>query len=267
VARRATYIKDAITTAPGAVLVVDSGNTFFGTDLSFKAKGEPIVEAMNAMGYDAMAVGAMDLSLGIETFQALRSQAKFALVSANLLTADGKPLVDPYVVLERKGLRIGIIGLTEPDIELQQISPIILGQLSSQDPAEALKRYLPELRSQVDVVVVLSRLGLERDATLAKEIPGIDVIIGGNSRTLMDQPQQVGSTIIVQQGDNGEWIGRTVIDYNDQGQINSATTEGASLGPDIKDDPNLVALVARWAQLYPSPTPAPEVTATPTPNP
>lgn len=264
-ARRATYIKGSVSTAPGAVLVLDSGNTLFGTDLSFKAKGEPIVEAMNAMGYDAMVVGAMDLSLGIETFQSRRVQAKFAIVSANLLTADGKPFVDPYVVLERKGLRIGIIGITEPDVELQQISTAIRGQLSSQDPVEALKRYLPELRSKVDVVIVLSRLGLERDAVLAKAVPGIDIIVGGNSRTLMQQPQQVGSTLIVQQGYNGEWIGRTAIQYDDQGQVSKATTEGASLGADIKDDPELAALVKRWAQLFPSPTPEPRITATPVP--
>ncbi|MHB1357203.1 MAG: bifunctional metallophosphatase/5'-nucleotidase [Anaerolineae bacterium] len=247
----------------GAVVVLDSGNTLFGTALSFRAKGEPIVDAMNAMGYDVMAVGAMDLAFGVDTFQARRSQAKFAIVSANLLTTDGKPFVDPYVVLERKGLRIGIIGITEPDAELQQTSTAIRGLLSSEDPVTALNRYLPELRAKADIVILLSRLGLERDVALAKAVPGIDIIVGGSSRTLMQQPQKVGSTLIVQQGYNGEWIGRTAVQYDDQGQVVKSTTEGAALGPDITDDPELAALVKRWAQLFPSPTPAPKITATP----
>jgi 2',3'-cyclic-nucleotide 2'-phosphodiesterase (5'-nucleotidase family) len=218
---------------------------------------------MNAMGYDAMAVGVMDLWLGLDVFQSLHDQAKFAMVSANLLTADGKPLVDPYVVLERKGLRIGIIGITEPEAELQSVVPDLNGKVTSEDPVKALQRYLPELRSRVDVVIVLSRLGLERDAALAKAVPGIDMIVGGGARTLMDKPQQVGSTLIVQQGYNGEWMGRTEVQYNEQGQIDKATTEGVALGPDIKDDPDLAALTKRWDQLYPTPTPEPTLAATP----
>lgn len=260
VARRAAYIRQQVADAAGAILVVDAGNALLGTDMSLQSEGRVMVEAMNAMNYDAMAVGRLDLALGLDVFQARHAEADFPVLSANLTTTDGKLIFDPYTIVERQGLRIGIIGITDPN--LSDVAPIV-GVVEALDPTEAVQQYVGELQSQVDVILVLSNLGLEYDKALAEAVPGIDIIVGGGSRTLMENPDQVGDTLIVQQGYLGEWVGKLSIAYDAAGKVTASREEMVALTADIADDADMAALYQKWVQLYPSPTPEPTTTPTP----
>lgn len=234
-------------------MVVDSGSTLFGTPLSLSAEGKPLVEAMNIMEYDAMNVSAQDLVLGIDTLLALSEQAHFPFVSANLVKEDGSLVFEPYTIVNKGNLRIGVIGIIEPIEEILTQAPDMKGIIRTLDPAQTLEQYIGELTPQVDLIVVLSHLGLTRDKTLAT-IPGIDVIIGGGDRIVMKEPVRVGSTIIVQQGFQGEWIGRTVLELDNHHDTIASTTEYIALTSEYQDDPELAKLVARWEALYPTPT-------------
>lgn len=254
-ARRATAIKQELGRNQGIVLILDAGNTILGQWLSLKSDGKVIIESMNAMGYDAMVVGQMELSKGLDVFRARQAEAKFPFLSANLVSKDGSQLlVKPYVVLERQGMRIGVIGLTEPNAT--QLA-LLMDKANVTDPAAAAKKYVSELRDKVDLVVVLSHLGLEEDQKLAKAVPGIDIIVGGNTRQLMPAPERVGNTLVIQQGFNGEWLGRLQATFDALGAPSNIAAEGITLGPEFKDDPDMAALVDKYAKLYPSPTPPP----------
>ena len=115
-ARRATVIRQERQDNNGIVLVLDAGSSLLGDWVSLQSKGRVIVEGMNAMGYDAMALGRMDFSLGLETLKEREAEARFAFLSANVVAvADGEPIFEPYTILERQEARIGIIGLSEPE--------------------------------------------------------------------------------------------------------------------------------------------------------
>ncbi|MCE5259379.1 MAG: hypothetical protein LLG44_10040 [Chloroflexi bacterium] len=254
-ARRATYIRQAKSETTAPLVILDSGDALFGTSLSISAQGEPIIEAMNALGYDAMGIGAQDLLLGLDTLLARRDQAVFPFLSANLVKADGTLVFEPYVIINKGNMRIGVISVIEPIEEILTHAPDVQGVLNTLDAADVVKRYAAELDGKVDVVVVLSHLGIARDKTLA-QISGVDVIIGGGDRTLMDEPVRAGNAIIVQQGYQGEWIGRTILSLDEQGQMAAATTEYIALGPDVADDVDMAKLIERWDALYPTPTPS-----------
>ena len=250
-ARRATVINGVRASASGPVLVLDAGGALFGQDLAALSKGEVIVAAMNAMGYDALTVGQSDLLQGLEVLQQRAQEAQFAILSCNLVGAqDGKPLFSPYTVVERDGVRIGILGVSEPELgsmyQLARVAKVL-------DPLATVQQYLPEVQAQSDVVVVLSHLGLEMDTALAKLAQGIHVVVGGKSRQVLSSPQVVGDATIVQAGYDGEWLGRLTVTLDQQGRAVDPRVQVVTLGPDIADDAALAALVSAYKQRFPSP--------------
>ena len=263
-ARRATAIKQERVQGEGIVLLLDAGSALLGQWVSVRSAGGVMVEAMNAMGYDAMAVGEYDLAAGLGVVKQREKEASFPFLSANLVTVgDDQPIVRPYVILERDGASFGILGLTEPGTRevLEKLDRATL-----LDPVEVARQYVSELRGKVDVLIVLSNLGLEEDKALAAAVAGIDIIIGGNSRRLMKEPERVGNTLIVQQGYNGEWLGRLQVTYDADRQPVSFAAEAVALTDSFGDDQEMSALVKKWAALYPTPTRRPTPTLTPQPG-
>jgi 5'-nucleotidase / UDP-sugar diphosphatase len=135
---------------------------------------------MNALRYDAMTIGVLDCARGLDMLLARSREAKFPMLACNLVSnKDQKPVLAPYTVLERGGMRLGIIGVTEPDTinapTLREVAQVL-------DPVATVKQYLAEVRGKSDVVMLLSHLGLEEDKALAQQVPGIDIMVGGKTR-------------------------------------------------------------------------------------
>jgi 2',3'-cyclic-nucleotide 2'-phosphodiesterase (5'-nucleotidase family) len=128
-------------------------------------------------------------------------------LSANALGPDGRLLGDaPYALLEKDGIKIGIIGLlteTAPTL----FTPIGNEGLTFLKPADLLRELIPELRPQVDVLILLSHIGHENELKLADEFPALDVIIGGHSHTLVEHPIRVGNTLVAQANHYGTHLG------------------------------------------------------------
>jgi len=121
---------------------------------------------------------------------------------------------------------------------------------------QSAQQLVGQLRSQVDLLIILSRLGIDADRALAQSVPGIDIIVGGNTRKLMPQPERAGDTLIIQQGYLGEWMGVLEVAYA-QGKPIQAQERVISLTPDYQDDPEMAALLSKYAELYPTPTATP----------
>lgn len=220
-ARRAALIRQMRDAASNPVLVMDAGDVFIRGPLS-DLRGEPDFAVMNAVPYDIMTLGNNEFK-GAANLEGLRlmmervKQARFPVVSANVFDkATGKTIVPPYKVIERGGLRIGVLGLTA-----QRVAgyPEARG-LEIRDPIVTAKKMLPELEKQCDLVVALTHIGYESDLELAAAVPEIDVIIGGDSHTWLAKPTLleaalesrpdwwVGGTVICQDGEWGKTVGR-----------------------------------------------------------
>lgn len=262
-ARRATAIKQELEKNDGLVLILDAGSTLVGAWEASKSLGQVVVESMSLMGYDAMTVGRMDLAIGDEAIAERQAEASFPFLSANIVRADDDALLfQPYVILERKDRRIGIIGLSEAEAVAV---PLLKVRAKVLDPVEVAQALVPSLRQEVDLLIVLSHLGLEADGQLAAAVPGIDIIVGGNTRQLMRQPERVGNTLIIQQGYRGEWLGVLRATFDAEGVPTESVAELITLTDAYADDPQLAAVVEKYKELYPQPTPVPtpEDTATP----
>src|SRR5262249_41091648 len=152
----------------------DCGDAVSAGNLGCRLGGEPILERMSELGYDAMTVGNRESHPRKEGFPRKIDRARFPGLCANLL---GKPDVPvptrPWVCLEREGQRVGVIGLTVPMFTRKMWSQALCDYLF-EDPVGTARDLVPIVREKVEVVVVLSHLGLKQDQELAAQVAGID---------------------------------------------------------------------------------------------
>jgi 2',3'-cyclic-nucleotide 2'-phosphodiesterase/3'-nucleotidase len=206
IAKVATLVKQARKDDPD-LLLVDSGDTIQGTPLEYlhnkrnNTPPDPMMLTMNALKYDAMAVGNHEYNFGLKVLEKARSEAKFPWLSANTYEtgANATPSThyEPYVIKEVQGVRIGILGLTTPGIPYWENVPNYAGLEFHETVSEA-KKWVPILREKerVDVVVIAMHMGIEEDLrtgipnpstvpnenaaiAIARQVPGVDVILMG----------------------------------------------------------------------------------------
>lgn len=189
---------------------VDAGNLLFKSTEATEylapqwyEQGAGVVEAYNLLSADAVAVGETDLGLGTKKFQEIIKTARFPFVSSNLYWKGTQKLfVKDSVLIERMGKKIGIFGLFHPALKLPP-------ELEARDPIPHAREMVKQLRAQgAAMVIALAHEGYDRDVELARAVPGIDLIVGANSQSLLQSPDVEGKTLIVQLSNQGQMLGR-----------------------------------------------------------
>lgn len=190
------------------VLLLDAGDLIGDTMIADLTRGKALVAALNHLGYDAMTVGNHEPDFGPAELRERIGEAKFPVLAANLVEDGKKPFTKPSVVRTVGGVKVGLLGLAYPKTA-RTTAPRNVEGLSFTDPTEAAKRHVPLLRREgADIVVAVTHLGLSGDIQLARDVEGIDVIVGGHSHNRMGEALRVGSTLIVQAGAYGSDLGR-----------------------------------------------------------
>jgi 2',3'-cyclic-nucleotide 2'-phosphodiesterase/3'-nucleotidase len=196
-------------------LLIDAGDTIQGTPLAYYyARIEPIgrrtihpmAAAMNAIGFDAAAVGNHEFNYGIDLLRTYERQLRFPLLAANALDTHGRPAFRPYVVKSVRfagapPLRVGILGLTNPGIAIWDKANVE-GRMTFPGLVEQAAHYVPQLRRcGVDVVIVAAHSGADTSSSygdalpwpenasslVAEQVPGIDAILVGHAHVEIPQ--------------------------------------------------------------------------------
>jgi 5'-nucleotidase/UDP-sugar diphosphatase len=232
------------------MVILDAGNFSDNPTPEGNVKTRTLIDAMGRLGYAAANVGERDLTLGYDEFMKQTSRAKFPFVSANIVRRDTKePVFKPYVVLDlRTGkdrtthTRLGIIGVT-------RFNPVFLksgpegSNLVIVPPGEALKRYMPELREQADLIVLLAGLHNDDAHLLARQVPGIDVIVGSYGAIYSTREEKEGDTQIYYAGNQGRHFGETRLYLGSDNKIERTTAFMHPLDARYPSDPDMVAMV------------------------
>lgn len=208
-ARIATVFKQVRVERPGAVLALDNGDTFHGTYVAVESQGKAMVPLMKALEFDAMTAH-WEFAYGPEQFQKLALALSYPVLAINCYEVDSDRLVfAPSRIVERAGLRVGIVGIASNIIDKSMPPSYSTGVRFMLGNTE-LPAHIERLRSaeKVDLVVVLSHLGFAQDAKLAAEVAGIDVLISGHTHNRLYRPVWVGGTPIIQSGCHGSFVGR-----------------------------------------------------------
>ncbi|HEY3297913.1 MAG TPA: metallophosphatase [Armatimonadota bacterium] len=193
-------------------LLLDSGDAISSGNIYYRPGGEPMLTRLSDLGYDAMAMGNREFHFLERGLKSKVRLARFPILCANLHSAnsDAGISVKRSIQFERGGIRIAIFGLTVPMITrgmlASRFSPYCF-----EDPLAAAAELVSELRAQADYVIALTHIGLEKDRELAASVPGIDLIVGGHTHAVLDEPIWVGDTAVVQAGWWGHYLGKVEI--------------------------------------------------------
>jgi len=205
------------------VLVLSAGDINTGAPESNMFQARPDIEAMNAIGYDALVVGNHEFDVTPDELSQQRKLANFEFLGANIKTEDGSHAFTPYIVKDVGGKKVAIIGLTTSETP-HMSSAINRPGLTWSNPVESEKALIKQLKKDYDMVIALSHLGFIKDEkpgqqfpgdiSLAKANPDIDVIIGGHSHTELKEGVVIGETSIFQAKESGEFLGRVEVDLS-----------------------------------------------------
>ncbi|MBQ7297316.1 MAG: bifunctional metallophosphatase/5'-nucleotidase [Alistipes sp.] len=249
------------------VLLVDAGDRWTGNAYVDKVAvpGRPIVELMNRLGYDVATLGNHEFDVGqAHLGGVLDSLVAFEVVCANIKSDTStfrQP--KPYVVIERKGLKIGFVGAIttyEGGNRPAGNASSYVG-LSFSDPQQAARAYADSLREEVDVLVLLSHMGDDRDRELLADEHRYDVVIGGHTHEAIDTV--IGGTQLSQTYKDLRNVGVTTIRLRG-GKVRSVAYENRPI-TQFAPDSALRCEVARYYADEALNRPIGELTATATP--
>jgi 5'-nucleotidase len=192
----------------GNTLLLDAGDAIAGSSTLFRFSEDTLIN-MNKVGYDALTMGNRELNYIRWVLKIRAQQADFPILSANLIDLTGKATdyFKPYIIKEVGGIKVGIFGLTPVQYN-DDSAWLPFFRLRFLDPVDVSRKMSEELGQQVDLLILLSHLGIEDDKKIASKVDGIDLIIGGHSHTLIEYPFKTRDTYIFQAGHHGSHYGK-----------------------------------------------------------
>ena len=221
--------------AQGAeVILADAGDYSQGTVYVSVNKGADAVTMMNATGYDVATIGNHEFDYGYAQLAENMKAAKFKVLCADVLGADGKTIFDANTIIEKGGVKIGFFGLETPEAQTKANPKLIQGLkfLAGKDGKElyaCAAEQVAALKEQgADIIVCLAHLGVDESSEpytsydLAKNVTGIDFIIDGHSHTVMTA------------GPNGEAIQSTGTAFANIGVITIDNATKKIVGNELK---------------------------------
>jgi 2',3'-cyclic-nucleotide 2'-phosphodiesterase (5'-nucleotidase family) len=223
------------------LLLLDAGDSSGdGVWESEVTRGRASYAMLEAMGYDASAIGNSDSQWGCEALNKLIASIHFPALAANLReAAAGLPPAGlrTHTVFRLDSLTVGVAGLTTPEG--------IHAGFRVLDPAETLRALLPSMQAEgAQVLIVLSHLGVEADRQLARDVPGLHAVVGSHSHTRLDPPDVVGQTAIVQTGEFGNFLGRLDLTLDPgSGRVSVSHYTLLPCTPQTPPDPTLAGML------------------------
>jgi 2',3'-cyclic-nucleotide 2'-phosphodiesterase (5'-nucleotidase family) len=140
--------------------------------------GESVIELMNEMRFDAMALGNHEFDFGADVLRKRISEAGFPVLCANV---EGLDMVKPFTIREINRVKIAVIGVVTEDVSVSTHPRNVAG-LKFNPPADVIQKYMEILKDKADIIIVLSHAGHSADRSLQK-VPGLAAIVGGHTYT------------------------------------------------------------------------------------
>lgn len=222
----ATAIKEVKSKEKNVVLI-DEGDFIQGNsaELFQDMKDHPGIQAMNKIGYDAFVLGNHEFDYGIDKLDKLTDQMDFPTLAGNLYkTGSGKSYYPSTTIIEKGGIKLGIIGLTTPMVyEFKEDTKIFDGY-EFKDTLEVTRQAIDELKGKVDGLIGVYHMGVENEndhpntglTDIANEFPEFDVIFGGHMHAL--ENTEVNGVLIVEPEKYATHVSRVDLEFDQSGK-------------------------------------------------
>ena len=219
-AQIATYVKEARKAHPDLILV-DIGDAIQDNQVEVFAKTEkyykdnPVPKVLNAMGYDIFILGNHEFNFGMTALDEILKDIKAKILTANFYYKDsGKRYVEPTTIIEKDGVKLGIIGLSTPMSAKFEEDTGNLKDMKFTSPTEEARTQVEKLKAKgVDAIIVIAHMGIENENKIPdtgmrdviNAVDGIDVVIAGHmhkdvpsetiKNTLITEPHRYGTVV------------------------------------------------------------------------
>lgn len=244
---RFAFIVDSLRREYPELLILSGGDNQTGNPFNdqYDPKGWPMIEMMNAIGFDASVVGNHEFDTGREGFAYLVSHATFPFLCANMEPTADLPIHPRMTLRTKNGYTVGIISLLFinelgiPDSHPDKVRPFTF-----HEPMESYERYLG-MRDSVDVLLFLNHYGVLHDQALAKALPSgvVDLIVGGHSHTKIDRELYENGILITQAGSKLHYCTLTDLTLGPDRRVIARSSRLIPIAEGGKEQPAMRALV------------------------
>lgn len=257
IAAKIKELRERLTAEGKNVIVLDAGDQFQGSLMYTTYKGAVEAEFMEAIGFDAMAVGNHEFDDGPEGLANFIDKVSFPVISGNLDLSRSEALKDKikdHIVLEVGGEKVGIVSALATDTdETSSPGPNVIFK----DEIQSLREDVANLSAQgVNKIIALTHVGLPKDIEIGKAVDGLDAIIGGHSHSLLSNtkaraagpyPLMAGTTPVVQASAYSKFVGLLHLTFDEAGRVIRAVGDTQLLDASVKPDPAVAARIGELA--------------------
>lgn len=192
----------------GKTMLVNVGDTIHGSAVAEWTQGAAVIPIVNALGIDVFIPGNWEFAYGPETFRKRMAELNHPVAAINLFdAATGKRMFEPSIVKTINGVRVAVVGVTSTIVDKSMAPDYSRGlRFTFKD---GLQEEVDRLRAEgAEIVLLATELGLAQEVKLAREIKGVDFILGGHTHERTAQPILDGGTPIIESGSEGSFLSR-----------------------------------------------------------
>ena len=243
-ARLKTAIERERANCDGACFLLDGGDEFQGTGPATWSEGEVVLDPLNALGSDAFVPGNWEAAYGPERFKETMARLRCPVICYNLHDeASGERVFRPSLTLERGGVKVAFVGITDIGASRRQPPTHFRGMDTAR--VQGLRNFVKELRARErpDLVVAVSHTGLTISRQFAREIPEFDVILSAHTHERTTREIMEGNVIVVEPGCFGSFLGRVDLVLAPGGVASHTFRLIPVLASRYDEDPKMKALV------------------------
>ncbi len=229
-------------------VLLSAGDLVQGSPVSTIYRGMPLYDLANLLRIDASVPGNHEFDYGWKQALRFEHKAHFPIVCANVADDRGRLLGQkPFVILQRNGLRIGLIGVMTEEFAAITM-PAARGPWHTLPLLEAIHKYAAELRPQTDVIVLLAHVTPEEEDRIQSEASEVAVVISGHKHLALERPKTSGGRVLVRADAFGRELGRLELKIDvAQKSVVSASWKHIPVDADsIAPAPDVARQVARW---------------------
>ena len=185
-------------------ILVDAGDTIQSnsSELFLDEDIHPMILSQNEIGYDVCVTGNHEYNYGMDIVKKIMAQHEATTLVGNVYDENGEALADDYTIIEKSGVKVGIIGMVTPNIT--KWDSVNLKDCTVTDPVEETRKVIDEIKDQVDVLIAVVHMDVENEyetansgmRDLANACPELDLIIGGHGHQLIENEEINGVYIV-----------------------------------------------------------------------
>ncbi|HVP14979.1 MAG TPA: multiheme c-type cytochrome [Terriglobales bacterium] len=204
-----------------------------------------LMDVMKVLNYDAVGCSEKELRFGIGYLRAQLRRTQLPMVCANLVfqpprSKVGRPLLAPSLIKTVGTVKVGVFGLISDNLDLGPSKD----SLKVLEPAATARSTIADLRKRgATIVVLLSQLGKIESEDLVTAVDGIDAVIVGHNVALLQKGRMIKNTVACYGGEQGQYVGRTIITLDERRRMATGDNETFMLGPEIPDRKDIASLV------------------------